>query len=123
MRVTGLHGIFRRVSTMTDVLGRIGLGQWVMGVLGSIITVAVISMASSFSDMTTNMAVMKEQMKSMDEKIDSKMGDRYTGTEAKGDFKLRDLHLETLGQRLDQLGSRIDQAFSRLSVVERERRP
>ena len=107
---------------MTDKFKQFSPGQWVMGILASIVTVAIIWMATSVSTMTTDVALLQQQLKSMEKMITAQMSDRYTGAQAKSDKEMFSIRLDQVNERIGRMGKRIDAVFARLSLVERETR-
>ena len=83
------------------------VAKWVLGIAASILTVVLTAQATAISRMSTDIALLQKDVANLGKTIESKMSDRFTGSDARAMRDLYDLRFQSVADQLDGHADRI----------------
>ncbi len=100
-------------SLRENQMGLSVLAKWILGIGGSILTVVLTAQSVALTRMRTDLALVKQELSGLTQNIETRMGDRFTGSDARAMRDLYDLRLESVTKALEKHSARIEALESR----------
>ena len=84
-----------------------GAAKWVLAVAAVLLTGALGFLGSKVNDLDKAMAVTNQKLAALEKAMDGKMGDRFTGNDARAMAELFGLRIATVERDVEQLENRV----------------
>lgn len=96
-------------SMRENQMGLSVLAKWILGIGGSVLTLVLTAQSVALTDMKTDLALLQRDMSNLTKSLDTRMGDRFTGSDAKAMRDLYDLRLKSVTDEIERHRIRLEQ--------------